>query len=369
MKNVSIFLTDCYGGRGGIAQYNRNLVNSLISIKEISEITIFQRKIVYKLEKIPKKVKLINKISNSKINYILKTIYHSIFGKKYELIFCCHIHLLHFAWILSLKNNCPLVLIIFGEEAWNQTKYRISNYFCRKIDHLCSIRHYTAKKFFNWAKPKNLKYTYLPNCIEPKIYKGKFKNKKLLEKYKLKNKKIIISCARLDKEDKYKGVDETIQALGEISRSIPNIFYIIIGDGNDKKRLEKKAKLLKVDHLILFLGKVDEKTKIDIYNIGHVMAMPGSRKTFDRYPYRFVNLEGLASRMHVLCSELKYKSDLKDKNIRMVTQVNPNNQKQIVKKFNSLLNKKKKISPYLKNFYFKNFKKRVEDLYFELAYK
>ena len=44
MKNISLFLTDCYGGRGGIAQYNRNLINSLISIKDLKEITIFQKK-------------------------------------------------------------------------------------------------------------------------------------------------------------------------------------------------------------------------------------------------------------------------------------------------------------------------------------
>lgn len=369
MKNVSLFLTDCYGGRGGIAQYNRNLINSLISIKDLNEITIFQRKIVYKSEKIPKKINLISNISNSKVNYILKTIFHSIFGKKYDIIICCHIHLLPFAWLLSLKNNCPLVLIIYGEEAWKPTKHKISNFFCRKIDHLCSIRHYTAKKFFEWANITNKKYTYLPNCIEPKQYVGKSKNKKIIEKYKLKNKKIIISCARLDQEDKYKGIDETIQALGDISKKIPNIFYIVIGDGNDKKRLEQKAKKLKVDHLILFLGKVKEKTKIDIYKIGHVMSMPGSRKTFDRYPFRFVNLEGLASGMHVLCSELKYKSDLKDENIKMLTQVNPKNQKKIVSKIIYLLNKKKKISPYLKNLYFKYFKKKVLDLYSEILIK
>lgn len=366
MKNVSLFVTDCYGGRGGIAQYNRNLVDALLSIKEIREITMFQRKVVYKLEKIPTKVKLINSRNNSKLNYIFKTFYYLLFGKKYDIVFCCHIHLLPFAWILSLKNRCPLVLFIFGEEAWNPTKYKISNYFCKQIDHLCSIRHFTAKKFLNWTRLKNKKYTYLPNCIEPKKYISRDKNEKLIEKYQLQNKKIIISCARLDKEDKYKGVDETLQVLKKIEKNFPNIFYIIIGDGDDKKRLEDKAKFLKVDHLCLFIGKLNEKTKNDFYKIGHVMAMPGSRKTFDRYPYRFVNLEGLASKMHVLCSELNYKLDKLDKSISMVTQVNPNNQKQIVKKFNYLLNKKKKLSPYLKNFYFRNFKKKIKALFFEL---
>ena len=45
MKNISLFLTDCYGGRGGIAQYNRNLIKSFTSINNLKEITIFQRKI------------------------------------------------------------------------------------------------------------------------------------------------------------------------------------------------------------------------------------------------------------------------------------------------------------------------------------
>ena len=88
--------------------------------------------------------------------------------KNQNLFFCCHIHLLPFAWILSLKNNCPLILIIFGEEAWNPTKHIISNFFCKKINHLCTIRHYTAKKFIGWSKIKKMKYTYLPNCIDPK---------------------------------------------------------------------------------------------------------------------------------------------------------------------------------------------------------
>ena len=82
MKNVSLFLTDCYGGRGGIAQYNRNLVNALLSIKEIGEISIFQRKVVYRLEKTPKKVNLINNKNNSKLIFLFKTLYFLIFWEK-----------------------------------------------------------------------------------------------------------------------------------------------------------------------------------------------------------------------------------------------------------------------------------------------
>ena len=85
-----VFLTDCYGGRGGIAQYNRNLLESLSLMKEIKEITIFQRKVVYKKEKIPKKIKLLKNISNSKFKFLIKSIYYLFFGKIHNIIFCCH---------------------------------------------------------------------------------------------------------------------------------------------------------------------------------------------------------------------------------------------------------------------------------------
>jgi glycosyltransferase involved in cell wall biosynthesis len=368
MVEPLIFLTDCYGGRGGIAQYNRNLVRALSLIKEFKEITIFQRKVVYKQEKIPKKIKLIKNVSNSKLKFLIKSIYHLIFGKKYNLVFCCHIHLLPFAWAFSIKNRCPLVLVIFGEEAWKPTRHKISNYLCKKINYLISIRQYTAKKFLNWNKLSHLKYFFLPNCIDLLKYKNVIRNKKLEKKYKLKNKKIIISCARLDKEDKNKGIDEIIEILKDLSKKIRNLTYIVIGDGNDKKRLEIKSKSLKVDHIVQFLGNIDEKKKIEFYKLGHVMAMPGSRKTFDRYPYRFVNLEGLASGMHVLSSRLKYKSDLNDKNVKMLSQVNPNNKKKIIQKLILLLKKKNKISPNLKNFDFINFKRKIENFILKINF-
>ena len=44
MKNISIFLTDCYGGRGGIAQYNRNLVDALVTINEIKKLIFFKER-------------------------------------------------------------------------------------------------------------------------------------------------------------------------------------------------------------------------------------------------------------------------------------------------------------------------------------
>ena len=52
-----ILLTDGYGGRGGIAQYKRHLIAALSEIKKVKQINVLQRKVFYKLKKIPKKNK------------------------------------------------------------------------------------------------------------------------------------------------------------------------------------------------------------------------------------------------------------------------------------------------------------------------
>ena len=190
MTKPLLVLTDCYGGRGGIAQYNRYFVDALSQIKHIKDITILQRKEFYKHEKIPNKVRLVKNISNSKFKFFLKIINFLCIKQNYDLVFCCHIHLLPFAWLLSKRNNCPLILIIYGEEAWHPTKHKIANFLCRKVDTFITIRHYTAKQFINWSKIKNFNYFYIPNCVNQKKFISKSINKKIIKKYKHKKKKI-----------------------------------------------------------------------------------------------------------------------------------------------------------------------------------
>ena len=371
MEYPLIIATDVYGGRGGIATYNKHLINALCQNKDIKSVTVVPRKIFYKIEKIPKKVIFKKIASNSKLNYLF--FFFKFFFKKnnYDIIFCCHIHLLPFAWLLSVKYNCPLVLNVYGEEAWKPTKYKLANFLCTKINFLITIRHYTAKKFVKWSRFRINKnnYFYLPNCVEDNKYRLKLKNTQLVKKYNLKKKKIIISCGRLDVEDKYKGVDEIMEILEDLSKKIKDLIYIVIGDGDDKSRLEEKAKFLKVDHLIIFTGHLSEKKKIDYYRLGSLLAMPGSRKNFDRYPYRFVLLEGLASGMKVVCSKLRDQSEINDPNVKMLIQVNPFDRSEMINKITKAIKKKKYIHPLLKNFYFSSFENKFRNIFNIIKHK
>ena len=69
MKYPLVLSTDIYGGRGGIALYNKHLIKALSYNKKIKKITAIPRKIFYKIENIPNKVVFKRKSSNSKLNF------------------------------------------------------------------------------------------------------------------------------------------------------------------------------------------------------------------------------------------------------------------------------------------------------------
>ena len=122
-----------------------------------------------------------------------------------------------------------------------------------------------------------------------------------------------------------KGFDEVIESLPLIKEKINNIAYLIIGDGEDKDRLKRKVSDLKLDDVVTFTGYIEEKDKANYFSIGDIFAMPGSNPEFDRYPFRFVFLEALASGMKVIGSNLIDQTEIDDPDSKLIIQVDPTN--------------------------------------------
>ncbi len=65
---------------------------------------------------------------------------------------------------------------------------------------------------------------------------------------------------------KYKSVDHLLRALPIVIRAVPDTRLLIIGDGDDRHRLEKLAGQLGIADKVEFAGQVDHETKIDLLN-------------------------------------------------------------------------------------------------------
>ena len=361
MRSI-ILVSDAYGGRGGIALYNRHFLKAICSYPKMFEVVAVPRSISYELEEMPKNLKYASSAAGSKFKFMYECLKQLFSKGKFDVIVCGHIHLLPLAFFLKFFFRCPLVTLTYGVEAWTPSSRWIVNYLCSKIDMFISIRKLTAHRFKKWANIQKARFYYLPNCIDDLAYGIDDKRPDLMEKYDLNNMLVIMTAGRLDNGeiDKNKGFDEVIELLPELRKEITNLRYIIVGDGNDKSRLQEKARLLNVDDIIKFIGYVSEKDKADYYRLADVFVMPGSNTIFDRYPFRFVFLEALACGVPVVGCILEDISERNDTLAqKLIIQVDPKNPDDVKRGILKGIEIPKEHKSGIENFYYIAFEEKL----------
>ena len=359
-----VLVTDAYGGRGGIALYLRNLIQAVCEYPGMERVVAVPRKIYYDLEKRPTNLDYNVEAAGGKIKYLITCIKVAVTEGRFDFILCGHLHLLPLAWALSLRYRCPVVPVIYGREAWTPTQHKLANYLCSKLDTFISIRRLTARRLIEWARIPHENYYYLPNCIDRTQYGVRPPRPDLLERYGLTGKTVVMTSGRLDVgNDLNKGFDEVIEILPDLRKRISNLAYLVMGDGEDRLRLEAKAKCLGVDDITVFTGYISEVEKADHYRLAHAFAMPGSNPAFDRYPYRFVFLEALACGVPVVGAKLEDAWEINDPDTSLIIQVDPSDKNQIIEGIVKALSQPKGvIQPTLEKFYYEGFREKFHGI-------
>jgi len=272
----ALFLTmEAFGGIGGIAKYNRDFLRALGSAPGVSEVVAVPRLMPLTPQPMPPKLTYVTEALHGRVSYI-KNVLRLLKGRSgFDLIICGHIKLLPMAILAKLKTRANLILIIYGVDAWFPLKNLITKYSLSKLDAVISISEITKQKFIAWSHLTQKKFYILPNAITQQNYGVDTKSPALLERYGLRDKVVLMTLGRLAAEEKYKGFDEIMELLPELSRDIPNIAYLIVGDGDDRPRLEAKAKSLGVGERVVFAGYVPEGEKADHYRVADAFVMPG----------------------------------------------------------------------------------------------
>lgn len=159
---------------------------------------------------------------------------------------------------------------------------------------LISVSDSTAKL----AKELNRNTVTIYNSVEKDRFFPKNKNKKLVNKYGLKNKKIILTLSRLQEN---KGHDKVILALPLLLKKHPNLAYLIAGTGECEVYLKSLVKRLDLEEKVIFTGAVPPKDLNDIYNLADVFIMPNRRrKTGYHEGFGIVFLEAAACGIPVI---------------------------------------------------------------------
>jgi phosphatidylinositol alpha-1,6-mannosyltransferase len=277
-KRALVLVTDAYGGHGGIAKFNRDLLTSVAAHPGFREVIALPRVVAADfLATLPSHLRFQVSAAKSKISYLMQLIKELLRNRTFHAVICGHIHLLPLAWWASRLAKAPLVQICHGLEAWAPTSRWFTDRIVKEIDYLISVSELTRDRFQSWTSVKPKSSFILPNCVDLGQFQPQPRNPALVERYQLYDKTVLLTLGRLERS---KGIDEVLELLSRMHQPFRNVVYLIVGGGSDLARLKEKSRVLGLADRVVFTGCIEESQKVSFYNLADVFVMPGHGEGF-----------------------------------------------------------------------------------------
>ncbi len=291
MKILAL-VTDAFGGYGGIAQYNRDLLTALAGMGQQNRLIVLSRTGGSYSGDLPNNLVQEASIHNE-IIYSFKSLWTLLTKGPFDMIYCGHIFMTPLAVVLSLLFRIPFWVCIYGIDAW-QKPSRLVEWSIRIASLVVSISRHTRRKFLSWSDVDPHRVRVLPCTVDKKFTPGP-KPADLIKKYGLEGKKVLLIISRLSSDEKYKGHDKIIEIMPALIKKYPDLVYVITGEGGDRERLQKLAEKYGMSEKVIFTGKIADEILPDIYRMADVFVMPSTGEGFG-----VVFLEAVACGLQVI---------------------------------------------------------------------
>jgi phosphatidyl-myo-inositol dimannoside synthase len=294
-------LPDAYGGRGGIAKFNRDLLAALAAYPDVSEVVALPRVIPEPPGEVPAGITFVPEAAGSKVRFVREMFRRLGVRPRFDGVVCGHLNLLPLAALAARWAGAPLIMTAHGIEAWQAPRKRaaavLARLSARAVTAAVCVSAFTRERLLSWLPLDPAAVHVIPNCIDPAPFGPGPKRPELLARYGLEGRTVLLTLGRLSTAERYKGFDETIEATSALLAEIPDLAYLICGDGDDQARLEAKVQTLGLADRVVFAGYVPEAEKADHYRLADAFVMPGRGEGFG-----IVYLEALACGIPVVAS-------------------------------------------------------------------
>ena len=174
---------------------------------------------------------------------------------------------------LRTSGATNIVALSHGHEIW-WAKIPILKQLLRKIikdvDHLGYLGQFTKGEIVK-ASNQIDKFVQIAPGIDTDHFMPKSARADLIKKYRLEDRRVIVSVGRLVHR---KGQDKLIESIPKILQSFPDAVLLLVGEGPIKQMLKNTAKQLGATNQVIFAGRVQHIDLPDYICLGEVFAMP-----------------------------------------------------------------------------------------------
>jgi phosphatidyl-myo-inositol dimannoside synthase len=217
--------------------------------------------------------------SGSKVQFALAALHAA--GRKPALVIALHPHLAPIVWVMRTRDRkFRSIIFTHGVEVWQPFGWPRGAALRRAdlvigpsadtLQHLISDQHLSPGKVQRLPWGLDPEFEARLEVAAAPLFPPGFPR----------SGQIILTVGRWDSAERYKGADTLIAALPRVLKTAPDASLVLVGDGDDRPRLELIARDLGVSEHAHFLSGLTPEQLFACYANSDVFALPSLGEGF-----------------------------------------------------------------------------------------
>jgi len=229
----------------------------------------------------------------TKLRFLLSAISAALFWRP-GLVLCAHVGISPVARMIHRITGAPYWVMLYGIDVWcDLAPAKVEA--LRAAQQLVSISKFTLQSASAQHSLEKCKSVFLAptfsidESVVARTQTGAATSKQS---------PVVLTVGRLAASERYKGHDVMLDAWPAVLREIPEARYIIVGDGDDRTRLQIRAKEMGFADSVIFKGGVSGAELQSCYDECQVFTLPARTELDPHAPrgegFGIVFLEAMA---------------------------------------------------------------------------
>ena len=193
---------------------------------------------------------------------------------------------------IFVETNAILVWeqeIISGKSFFNLLGRRYEEFIYKKCRAIFAISIPLKENIIKEYGINEQKIAVVSNGVNPKDFKPATLPGKVREKLDISREEIVVGY--VGSIFPWHGIENLIDSAIICLKEMPNLRFLIVGDGETRKGLEEKTRESEICDKVIFTGRVPREEVPDYLQIMDICVYPGSKDFPDRYGSPMKNFE------------------------------------------------------------------------------
>jgi phosphatidylinositol alpha-1,6-mannosyltransferase len=198
-------------------------------------------------------------------------------SQRVDLVFCGHLYMAPLAALVAAVKGAKLIVQMHGIEALPRPS-RLRRAAVESADLVLCISRYTRAAVLGWAAIAPERVLVIPNTVGEVFTPGD--GAAMRAALRLEGKRVLLTVGRMDSRECHKGHELVIGTIPELVAQGHDVTYIVIGEGDDRRRLEVLARDTGVADRVRFLGAVGRERLVEAYRMADLFVLPSAGEGF-----------------------------------------------------------------------------------------